>query len=73
MDTAERKALEAKGYKIYDHAADAVGLTDEEKRELDARVEKYSKTPSQRNGAAPKRAKRGTVRGKVQKKGKTKT
>ncbi len=38
MDAAERKALEAKGYRVYDHPGDAVGMNEEEKHELDFRL-----------------------------------
>jgi hypothetical protein len=34
----EREQLEALGYKVYDHAGDAVGLSDEEKQEMDFRI-----------------------------------
>ena len=33
----EREWMEAKGYKVYDHAADAVGLSEVEKHEMDFR------------------------------------
>jgi transcriptional regulator with XRE-family HTH domain len=35
---ADRKKLEAKGYKVYDDAADWLGLTDAERRMVDLRV-----------------------------------
>jgi ribosome-binding protein aMBF1 (putative translation factor) len=35
MDAAERQALEAKGYRVYDHIRDALGMTEEEKQEFD--------------------------------------
>jgi ribosome-binding protein aMBF1 (putative translation factor) len=38
MDAAERKALEAQGYRVYDHPGDAVGMNEEEKHELDFRL-----------------------------------
>ncbi len=38
MDAATRKALEADGYRVYDHAGDAVGMTEEEKQEMDFRL-----------------------------------
>ena len=34
----EREWMEAKGYKVYDHAADAVGLSEQEKHEMDFRM-----------------------------------
>ena len=37
MDAAERNALEAKGYRVYDHIGDALGMTEEEKQEFDLR------------------------------------
>ncbi len=37
MDAAKRKRLELAGYKIYDDAADWLGLTEEEKKQLDLR------------------------------------
>ena len=38
MNTDRRKALEAQGYKVYDHAGDAVGMTEEEKYLMDLRI-----------------------------------
>jgi predicted XRE-type DNA-binding protein len=38
MNAEQRKALEAEGYKVYDHAGDAVGLTEEEKQLMDIRI-----------------------------------
>lgn len=38
MNAERRKALEAKGYKVYDHAGDAVGMTEEEKQLMDLRI-----------------------------------
>ena len=37
MNAERRKALEAKGYKVYDHAGDAVGLNEEEKELMEIR------------------------------------
>ena len=39
MDPAERDRLEKAGYRVYDDAADWLGLTDDEKRLLDLRME----------------------------------
>jgi predicted transcriptional regulator len=39
MNAEERKALESRGYKVYDHAGDAVGMTDEEKQLMEIRVD----------------------------------
>ena len=36
---AEREWLEAQGYKVYDHAGDAVGMTEEEKQLMEIRVD----------------------------------
>ncbi len=38
MNAERRKALESRGYKVYDHAGDAVGMTEEEKQEMDFRM-----------------------------------
>ena len=38
MNAEKRKTLEALGYKIYDHAGDAVGMTEEEKHLMDLRL-----------------------------------
>lgn len=38
MKKADRKKLEAKGYVVYDDAADWLGLTDVERRMVDLRV-----------------------------------
>jgi predicted XRE-type DNA-binding protein len=38
MDAERRKALKARGYKVYDHAGDAVGMTEDEKELLDIRI-----------------------------------
>ncbi|MSU77013.1 MAG: helix-turn-helix domain-containing protein [Gemmataceae bacterium] len=38
MNAERRKALEARGYKVYDHAGDAVGMTEDEKQEMDFRI-----------------------------------
>jgi predicted XRE-type DNA-binding protein len=38
MNAEKRKALEAQGYKVYDHAGDAVGMTAEEKELMDIRI-----------------------------------
>ena len=38
MDAGLRKRLEAKGYRIYDDAADWLGLTDEERAEVELRL-----------------------------------
>ena len=38
MNAEERKALEAKGYRVYDHAGDAVGMNEEEKELMDIRI-----------------------------------
>jgi len=38
MNASKRKALEAQGYKVYDHAGDAVGMSDEEKELMDIRI-----------------------------------
>jgi predicted XRE-type DNA-binding protein len=38
MNPEKRRALEAQGYKIYDHAADAVGLTEDERELMDIRI-----------------------------------
>ena len=35
---AEREWMEAQGYKVYDHAGDAVGMTEAEKQEMDVRI-----------------------------------
>jgi ribosome-binding protein aMBF1 (putative translation factor) len=39
MDAERRKKLEDRGYKVYDHAGDAVGMTEAEKQEMDFRSE----------------------------------
>jgi ribosome-binding protein aMBF1 (putative translation factor) len=39
MNAERHKALEARGYRIYDHAADALGLTDDERELMDIRIE----------------------------------
>lgn len=38
MNAERRKALEARGYRVYDHAGDAVGMTEEEKHLMDLRI-----------------------------------
>ena len=38
MDAAKRKKLELAGYRVYDDAADWLGLTDDEKKLLDVRM-----------------------------------
>jgi ribosome-binding protein aMBF1 (putative translation factor) len=38
MNADKRKSLEARGYKVYDHAGDAVGMTEEEKHLMDLRL-----------------------------------
>jgi predicted XRE-type DNA-binding protein len=38
VDREKRKILEAKGYKIYDHAGDAVGMSEDEKELMDLRI-----------------------------------
>jgi DNA-binding transcriptional regulator YiaG len=38
MTPERRKALEAKGYRVYDHAGDAVGMTEEEKHLMDLHI-----------------------------------
>ena len=38
MNTEKRKKLEAAGYKVYDDAADWLGMTEEEKKLLDVRA-----------------------------------
>ncbi len=38
MNAERRKTLEARGYKVYDHAGDAVGMTEDEKQEMDFRM-----------------------------------
>jgi ribosome-binding protein aMBF1 (putative translation factor) len=38
LNAERRKALEAQGYKVYDHAGDAVGMTEEEKYLMDLRI-----------------------------------
>jgi ribosome-binding protein aMBF1 (putative translation factor) len=38
MEGEKRNALEARGYKVYDHAGDAVRMTEEEKHEMDLRI-----------------------------------
>ena len=38
MTPETRKRLEADGYKVYDHAGDAVGMTEAEKQEMDIRI-----------------------------------
>jgi DNA-binding XRE family transcriptional regulator len=35
MDAAKRKALEADGYRVYDHIGDALGMTEPEKQKFD--------------------------------------
>jgi DNA-binding XRE family transcriptional regulator len=39
MDAKLDKALEAYGYKTYDHIGDALGMTEAEKQEMDFRIE----------------------------------
>src|SRR5437867_2926284 len=39
MDAETRKWAEAQGYKVYDHAGDALGLTEEEKHLMDLRID----------------------------------
>jgi predicted XRE-type DNA-binding protein len=39
MTPERRAALEAKGYRVYDHAGDAVGMTEDEKQEMDLRIQ----------------------------------
>jgi hypothetical protein len=39
MDDEKRQSLEAAGFKVYDDVADALGMNDGERKELDARVE----------------------------------
>ena len=39
MDGEYRKLAESQGYQVYDHAGDAVGLTAEEKQEMDLRID----------------------------------
>jgi predicted transcriptional regulator len=38
LNAERRKALEAQGFKVYDHAGDAVGMTEEEKYLMDLRI-----------------------------------
>jgi predicted XRE-type DNA-binding protein len=38
MNAERRRALEAKGYRVYDHAGDAVGMNEEEKELMDIRI-----------------------------------
>jgi ribosome-binding protein aMBF1 (putative translation factor) len=38
MDAETRKKLQAEGYQVFDHAGDAVGMTDEEKQLMEIRV-----------------------------------
>ena len=38
MDAELQKAMEARGYKFYAHAGDAVGMTEDEKELLDIRI-----------------------------------
>jgi ribosome-binding protein aMBF1 (putative translation factor) len=39
MDAKLQKAMEGHGYKFYDHAGDAVGMTEEEKHLMDLRID----------------------------------
>ena len=38
MNAKLQKAMEARGYKFYEHAGDAVGMTEEEKYLMDLRI-----------------------------------
>lgn len=38
MNAERRKYLESRGYKVFDHAGDAVGMSEDEKQEMDFRI-----------------------------------